>query len=127
MTPANGIVEYELPGDVTTYTAGGTISGGNMVKFSGDRTVVQATVTNVVPAGIALHDAANGDTNLAVARTGVWPAVADGAITAGAVLKCGAAGKVMAWVSGTDAVGAIIGYALEAISDTATGRVRITL
>lgn len=122
-----GIVEYEMPGDVTTYTAGATITGGQVVAITGaDRTVQPAGATSLVAAGVALHDAASGDTDLAVARVGVWPLTAAGAITRGARVKAGAAGTVSAWVSGTDSAAAIIGYALEAIGDTLKGRIRLT-
>lgn len=126
MPPTGGIVEYEMPGDVTTYTAGATITGGQAVGITGaDRTVQAAGATSLIVAGVALHDAASGDI-VSVARVGVWPMTAAGAITRGARVKAGAAGTVSAWVSGTDSAAAIIGYALEAIADTFKGRIRLT-
>ena len=120
-----GIVEFFAPGDHLTMTAGGAISGGNIVRLSGNRTVVAATAADR-PVGIALHDAASGE-KVVVATEGVWPAKAAGAITAGDVVEVSAtAGSVQA-DNASSTIYLMVGIALESIADLATGRVKLRL
>lgn len=126
MSISGGIVEYASPGDHLTFTAGGTITGGQMVKLSANRTVIAtagAAETSVI--GVALYNAANGDTNLTVATDGVWPLTASGAIAAGDNLTGAAAGAVVTNNAATAV--SMVGKALEAISSTATGRCKLML
>jgi hypothetical protein len=141
--PTGGIVEYVSPGDFMTFTAGAAIVGGNVVYLSADRTVQKAAVLNEPRViGVAIHSAASGDTNLTVCGDGVWPLVAAGAIAAGdnVVAAAAVAGTVstriapadplVANTAATAAINAVlgrVGKALEAISDTASGRVKLML
>ena len=140
-TGKGGIVEYVLaPLTVWTAVADGAITGGNMVQYSGDRKVkIASDAISLVAAGVALYNAADKDGNLAVAVDGVWPIVADGALAAGErVVVGGVDGSVKAIVAvdntnaasvavGVVATRAIVGYAMEAVADTAAGRVRLKL
>lgn len=127
------IVEYFDPDEHLTFTVATTaVSGGNMVELNGDRTVQPAGAASLKCVGIALHDAAVGET-VSVAAEGTWPAVASGAIAAGDLLTCDTGGKVVTLAAAGGAYAqaaangsrAIVGIALEAISDTAKGRVRL--
>lgn len=120
----NGIVEYVKPGEVITCTAGGTISGGNLVQLTGNRTVTVCDATHH-PLGVALHDAASGDA-VSVATEGVWPVKASGAVAAGDIVVAAAAGAAIADNTTPDAA-FVVGIALEAIADTAVGRVKLRL
>ena len=123
---AGGITEYRRPGEVGTYTAGGTITGGDLVKLSGNRTVIRTTAATDAAAGVALHDAASGEI-VAVAAQGVWPLKAGAAISAGdIVIPHATTGTVGPAGAAPDARG-IVGQAEEAISGGATGRVRLRL
>jgi predicted RecA/RadA family phage recombinase len=86
VTTQGGIAEYVNPGAHMTVTAGGPITGGQVVKLSASRTVV-ITAADADPAiGVALFTAANGDTNLTIATDGVWPLTAAATITYGDLL-----------------------------------------
>jgi hypothetical protein len=64
---------------------------------------------------------------VAISKAGVWNLLAGGAVAAFDVLKAGAAGTVVPWVSGTDSPAAIIGIAQAAISNGSTGPVDLRL
>lgn len=123
------VTEYHSPADRLTYTATATITGGQLVELTGDRTIGPAGAGSVKCVGIAMQDCAVG-AKVGVASEGVWPVVSGGVITAGMRLKCGAAGVAVPFV--TDASGlvalpnSIVGIALEAIASAATGRVKLT-
>lgn len=123
-----GIVEYFAPGDNITCTVGATaVTGGQVVKLSGNRTVVPTTAVTDRPIGVALHDAAIGET-VSIATEGVWPLKAAGAIAAGDNLTPGAVAGTVS-VDNTTPTEAMsrVGIALEAIADTAVGRVMVKL
>lgn len=122
-----GVVEYVSPGDNLTMTVGATaVLGGQLVKLSGNRTVIPTAAVTDRPVGVALHDAAIG-AQVTVACEGVWPLKAAGAIAAGDTLTPGAvAGTVSTDVTTIDAM-SLVGIALEAIADTAVGRVKLRL
>lgn len=133
--PQNVVTEYAKPGEILTYTVGATpvanltVSGqiaGTLVEFSADRTVIPAAAGSLVCCGVALHDgSATGTfTAIPVAAEGVWPLKASGTITAGARVKCGAVGTVVAAGATPDA-SAVIGIAQEAIASGAVGRVKL--
>ena len=82
MPARGGIVEFFSPGDHITVTAGGTITGGQIVAYSANRTVVTAGAASMLVAGVALHDAVSGE-KLTIATDGVWPLKATGAISFG--------------------------------------------
>jgi hypothetical protein len=111
-------VPNHLPGQNVTYVAGGTITGGQVVILSATGrvvTVAGAGARNTV--GIACHDVVSGQA-VTVSRGGEQRPVASGAITAGALVKTGAAGTVAAFVPGTDAIDLIVGTALTTVADT---------
>jgi predicted RecA/RadA family phage recombinase len=126
VTTQGGIVEYVNPGDHLTMTAGAAITGGMMVKLTGNRTVIAtagAAETTVI--GLALFTAASGDTFLTVATDGVWPLTASGAIAAGDNLTGAAAGAVVTNNAATAV--SLVGKALEAIAGAAQGRCKLML
>lgn len=131
-----GIVEYVRPGQHATFTAGAAITGGNLVRLTGNRSVIATASTGqAAVVGVALFTAASGAANLTVAADGVYPVVAQGAILTGDDLISGSvAGSVAALAAASTAVAAdinnarnMVGRAYEAISNTATGRAKLML
>lgn len=126
--------KFGSPGSAisTSKTCAEAILAGQLVEYrTGADTVGVAGAASVKVAGVAQDDvpAARafvggpmvGDGHeLTVHRRCVILVTASGAITAGAKLKAGAAGVAVAWVSGTDDAGKIIGEAIEAAADGAT-------
>ena len=99
------------PNGNKTYTAGGAIAKGNVLKFS-DGKVVPTTAANDAAIGIALDSATEGDiVPVAVLGNfnGTVQVKAGGAIAQGAQI----AANATATAAGTDV---IIGRALEAAS-----------
>lgn len=108
-----------LPGNEVTYTAGATITGGQVLHITATARVVSPTsaASNHV-VGVACHNAASG-APVTVSRGGEQRPVASGAITAGTPVKSAAAGAVAAWVSGTDDASLILGVAINTVADLA--------
>lgn len=132
MTTQGGIVEYASPSAHLTMTAGAAVTGGQLVFLSGNRTVTPTTGNLTTCIGVALFNAASGDTNLTVATAGVWPLTASGAITFGDLLvsaAAGAASTVAAVTTPTAAdvtsTRALVGQALESIANAAQGRCKL--
>lgn len=106
-----------------TLTTSAAVTGGQVLEVSASGTVAPAAANSVKFVGVAAHDAASG------ARVTVWPIdncvhefTSSGAITAGAGVKCGAAGVVVTAVVATEAAaGALVGIAL---TDAASNKVR---
>jgi hypothetical protein len=111
------------PGRAVTREASATVVGGQLLTVTGDGTVGPSTA-GAVFAGVASNDAADGEL-LLVQRGGVHVLTAAEAITAGALVQCGAAGKVALWENGTDAAEDVIGFAWEAVDADATGEFQI--
>ena len=105
---------------VTMTCTTSAITGGQLVETVGNMTVKPATANSVKCVGVAARDANVGD-QLPVYFDGVHDLTASGAIAAGDLIKCGAAG--VAITEDAAAVGRTIGRALEAIADTAKGRI----
>jgi Uncharacterized conserved protein (DUF2190) len=97
------------PGRAITRSATGTIAGGNLVTAAG----AVAGADSVTWIGVADKSVSSGDT-FGVLRGGVQYLVASTAISAGAPVKCAAAGKVVTYVDGTDAQLRLVGIALDA-------------
>lgn len=106
-----------------TATTSAIVTGGQVLEVSATGTVAAAGANSVKFIGVAGHDAASG------ARVDVWPIVncvhefvSSGAISAGAGVKCGAAGVVVTAVVATEAAaGALVGIAT---ADAASNKVR---
>jgi hypothetical protein len=123
---AGGINEFHPAGSPPlTLTASATITGGQIVIYTGNRTCGPAGAGATAVAGIAMHNAASGE-KVSVATDGVWPATATGAIAAGDTLITAAAGTV-APAGATPDARTVIGRAQEAIANLATGRVKLNL
>lgn len=91
-----------------TRTAAGTITGGLLV--TDDDVVAGANATDWL--GVASHDATTGQ-SYGVYKDGIQRLIAAGAVAKGPV-KCAAAGKVTAFVPGTDDPTRQVGHAQEA-------------
>jgi hypothetical protein len=100
-----------LPGTEVTYTAGADIVGGQVVTLSADNVVVPAAGASNKVVGIATADTKSG-ARLTVSRGGIQNPLTTAAIAAGTSFKSAAAGKIAAWVSGTDAADLLIGFTL---------------
>jgi hypothetical protein len=120
-----GIVEYFGGKERKTLTAGGTITGGQLVALNGNRQVVAAGAASNAVLGVALHNAVSGE-KVTVASDGVWPITASGAIAAGDTLIAAAAGAVSTAGAAPDAR-QVVGRALDAISNGVAGRVQLLL
>lgn len=96
-----------------TYTAGGTITGGDVVVFSAANTVVQSSGGSSAVAGIATKDAVSGE-KLAISRDPIQRPIAGGTIAFGDHVMAAASGRVVKWTSGTDAPERDLGTATEA-------------
>lgn len=129
MGVVGGIVEYAMPGDVLTYTVGATaVTGGQLVELDASGNVVHAGDESLKCVGVAMHDAAIG-AKVSVARVGVWPLKAAGAVAIGDQLAPAAAGDVKAQAAAAGATAedindarAIVGLALAAISSGQRGK-----
>lgn len=138
---AGGQVE-RYPGGRTTFAvkSGQTVRGGRLVEITASMEVQEAGAASLKVVGIALHDAdpAGEIKKVTVASVGIWNMVATGAVTAGDLLLAGAGGTVTT-VAATDATSlatlgtgltnakAIIGRAVEAISNAAAGAVLLQI
>jgi hypothetical protein len=102
------------PGVAPTLKAGAAITGGQVVEITGEHEVGPAGVDSTAWVGVAGFDAAAGD-DVVVYAGGVQRPVASGAVAAGALLECGAAGTVA--TAATPAHGTVVGVALSAAAD----------
>ena len=107
-----------------SFAATGTIIGGRLVENTGNMTVAAAGAASIKVQGVAARDTISG-ASLPVYVDGVHDLTATGAIAAGDIVVAAANGTVAP--IGAGAFGAKVGRALEAIANTATGRVLLTL
>ena len=125
-----GIVEYQYPGDVGTFTvyssASTSVVGGNMVALTGDFIVEQAGAQSVACVGVALHDADAGE-KVTVARVGIYFLEAASAVDAGDLVETGAAGTIDNHTAAATTYPYVVGIALEDIAQGETGRVALRL
>ncbi len=100
-----------------TYTAGGTVTGGQVVELSAADTVIATAGASGKAVGVAAHDAASG------ADVTVWPlpgvtheVTASAAVAVGDNLTSAASGQVatMAQTAGTAVFSQVIGVASTA-------------
>jgi hypothetical protein len=94
-----------------TITATGTVTGGQLVTALG----VTAPADSATWLGVASRDAISG-VPFGVWVEGVQRLTAAGALAAGTLVKCAAAGQVTTWVAGTDGFEKFVGITLEAAS-----------
>lgn len=121
---AEHVPHYDGGRPAKTYTASGAITAGQLVKLVGNMTVSTCTNDSTAAIGVAGVDAA--DTALVpVYEVGVHDLTASGAIAAGALVTAAASGAVKTVGAGT--FDQVVGKALEAISDTAKGRIQLNL
>lgn len=126
------VTEYAYPASKITYTAGGTITGGQLVAFSDDDTVTVAGADSVLIAGVAIEDATVGKP-VTVATAGIWPITASGAIDEGVRVVSAATGQVKAVpaASGTYALAdttipyRIVGICQRTVANGATARIKL--
>jgi hypothetical protein len=99
-----------------TFTAGATITGGQLVYVSAADTVSPAALANPAPIGVAAHDAASGAPVTVLMGAGVVHETATSVAfpTAGVAVYAGAAGAV----TPTAGSGPIVGYAIRVASGT---------
>lgn len=119
---AEHIPHYSGGGPTLSPVATAAITGGRVVEITGNMTVGHAGAASIKAIGVAGRDAAIGAAT-PVFTDGVHDLVASGAIAAGERVVCAADGKVATVGAGT--AFQVIGIALEAIADTAKGRVRL--
>jgi hypothetical protein len=103
------------PGQAIPMVATAAITGGLMSTIAGATTAADS----VTWLGVASQDAISGQTYVAYCD-GVQRLTASAAVSAGAIVKCAAAGQVVTWVSGTDAVERAVGIAMEAAAGAAS-------
>jgi hypothetical protein len=135
---AVGNVSERFPsGKKRTMTGSAAFSAGRLVEITGNRTVGPAGAASLKVYGVALQDydgvAATG-AKVAIARDGVWYLTATGAIAAGDQLIAAANGTVSslaaagaATLTDINNARAIVGIALEAISNGQQGPVELGL
>lgn len=117
---AGGVIEYQYPGDVSTFKAASAITGGQLVELTANDFEVQpAGADSAKCVGVALHNAATGE-KLSVARVGIYYLTASGAVSGGDQLECAAAGAVAA--NATPTALTIVAIAYEDIANGLKGR-----
>ncbi len=124
------------PGESVTFTAGGTITDGQLVTVSGDRRVVAATAANGAKAiGSAATDAVNGG-DVLVLLGGVQRLIAASDINAGDLVVAADDGKIAAVAAVTTPTAgdvtstrAILGISLTSVdvSEVEDDRVEVRL
>lgn len=107
------------PGQSVSYTAGGAITGGNVVALSAANTCTATSAASAVALGVASRDVAVGEL-VEIMRGGVQRCVAAAAVTVGQPLKTAASGRVTPMTIGTDPQDQYIGFALTAAAGAAS-------
>lgn len=111
------------PGASLVYTASATITAGQLLEVTGSGTVGPAGAASTKCVGVAAFDAASGD-RVTIHAGGVQRIVAGtGGVTAGDIVKAGAAGTVVAIASGT--FDTKVGIALTTALATATAEIQM--
>lgn len=124
------------PGESVTFTAAGTITDGQLVTVSADRTVIAATAANGAKAiGSAATDAASGK-DVLVLLGGVQRLVAASDVNAGDLVVAADGGKIAAVAAVTTPTAgdvtstrAVIGIAVTSVdvSEAVDDRVEVRL
>lgn len=137
MAKTGGVVEaFPSGASKVTMTASAAITAGRLVEVTGNRTVGMAGANSVKVMGVALEgtDFVGTADKIAIATGGVFLLTASGAVSAGDLLVAAANGQVSTLAVVTTPTPAdvtntraIIGRALEAISNGQTGRVLLNV
>lgn len=139
----SGVVPKFVRGPIT-YEVVATVVGGNVVEAGAGGKIQPCSAGSTICLGVALGDAKaqtdhSADTNpdgfpvLDISLIDQYVAVGGrgdffsevaytGNVAFGKAVKCGAAGSVLAWVSGTDAADLIVGYCAEPAGATNGGK-----
>jgi hypothetical protein len=104
---------YSLPGDIVTFTAGATITKGQLVKVSGAMTVSPAAAATDAVIGVAVTNSTSTGKVSVIVGCPIVYVTAGGAISAGAVVGSDASGNAVAV---STAGNRALGIALEAAS-----------
>jgi hypothetical protein len=102
-----------------TYTAGATITGGQLVQITAASTVSPATATGQPWVGVAEYDAASGAQVTVLQCVGEHLMTASGSIAAGAYVVPAAAGAVATIGSDTN-YNDVVGIAITAATNGQT-------
>lgn len=106
------------PGQDVTYTASAALTGGQVVEVTTDRNVGPAGAASTKYVGVALFDAAVGD-SVTVASGGIHRLTASGAIAAGDRVQAAANGQVATGAT------APIGTAIAAAASGAVALIKL--
>jgi Uncharacterized conserved protein (DUF2190) len=101
-----------------TLTAGGTITGGQVLKFSAADTVVAADLNCTNYAGVAAHDAASGAPVTVLMGSGVIHETAAAAATSAAALVFAGSSTAGELGSANSSYNVAIGVAVRASTGT---------
>jgi hypothetical protein len=104
---------YSLPGDIVTFTAGATITKGQLVKVSGAMTVSPAAAATDAVIGVAVTNSTSTGKVSVIVGCPIVYVTAGGAISAGAAVGSDANGNAIAV---STAGNRALGIALEAAS-----------
>lgn len=132
MALSGGVTELFGSGSPTiTMTSSAAVTAGRVVEITGNRTVGQAGAGSLKCLGVAKQTSSASGDKLAIATGGVWMLVAAGAINAGDHVEAAANGtvRVLATIDVTGSLSpkAVVGIALAAISDTASGPILLKI
>lgn len=106
------------PGEDTTWTATAAVTGGMVVEISATgMSAAPTTAASNKVVGIAEYDALVGG-QFTVADGGYQTPLAGSAITAGALLKTAALGRVVPWIDGTDSPALVVAKAVNTQATT---------
>lgn len=94
------------PAEAIPMTCSADVIGGQPVVVSGSNTVANSAAASAKTVGVAAFDAKSGDRVTVFARGTVHRLVANGAITAGALVENATAGKVTSHTNGTTDINA---------------------
>lgn len=135
MAVSGGKIWVYDSGAVVSFKATAAITEGKLVEVSGDKTVATASAESQKVVGVALQTAGAANDVIAVKIRGyIMVMRAEGAVAAGDELNAAAdgSGDVTALPAAVTAIGedindarSVIGIALEAIADEATGWVLV--
>lgn len=123
-----------MPGSKVSFKSAAAITAGRMVEITAANTVGMAGANSQKVVGFAMQSCDAAGDIIEVQLLGyVVLCTAAGAVSAGDEVSCGANGTVSTQAAAAGATAAdinkarsVIGIALEAIADTATGRVLVS-